>query len=410
MGAKTTSTGRRGQAQKSSVEDSLSTSPKRDLLACSVACRNWHTVARAHVFRDVAFVVRAPHARKERKPLADFDRFLLDQPAAAAAIHSLRLAFPHESDLSLLEQVCVHDVAAVLGRMPQLARLHLRNVYLARNPDCTIDAPARRFALAELKVEYSSDQQKQVVEDDTEAMLQSGLFSRADTLHISSGWNRSFKMIPDLDRDDPPCDLAVDRLVVERAGSGPSVLTALRNTKSLEHLRALEVVVARPGIDGPDLLLKAPRFIALVAPQLEHRTIRLQRAQIACGTAVLDVSAFAQLRTLTLGIVLPRSIHSSDRALEHVLRSYPLPQLSRLGARPALLPAAAALARGAPTSQHAPAPPRAQPAIGPVFREDHHGRGAQAAGPRPTVVDGRAATSARRGRSPARRYCRAVRP
>ncbi|GJE99452.1 hypothetical protein PsYK624_157160 [Phanerochaete sordida] len=326
--AKAVSAGWRSRSESSSTEDPSQTSPKRDLLACSSVCRLWNGAARAHLFRDVVFVVHSPHARKAYKTFADFDRFLQGFPVAAAAIRSLRLDLPDQYKGRAPQEVSARDLASFLARMPRIERLHLRNVHLTRAPTSSAGACALgpQFALAELKIEYNDGSEpNQVVVDDTEAMLMSGLFSRADTLHLSS---YSVREVPDHPPEEPPCAVAVDRLVVERAYSGSSLFTTLRGTQSLEHLRALEIaIVADPGSASD--MLKNPRFTELVAPQLEHITVRLQRVQAACGTAALDVSSFTQLRTLTLGIALNDNAHVGARALQHVLRSYPLPQLSR---------------------------------------------------------------------------------
>ncbi|GJE99451.1 hypothetical protein PsYK624_157150 [Phanerochaete sordida] len=322
-----TSVGRGSRSEPSFAEDPSSTSPKSDLLACSSVCRLWNGAARAHLFRDVAFVVHSPHARQAYKTFADFDRFLQGFPAAAVAIRSLRLDFPDQYKGRAPQEVPARALASFLARMPRLKRLHLRNVHLARAPApsagaCTLGP---QFALAELKVEYNEGlEPNQVVVDDTEAMLMSGLFSRADTLHLSS---YSVREVPDRPHEEPPCALAVNRLVVERALNGTGLLSALRKTQSLQRLRALEVAIVAPGAASG--MLKAPPFIALISPQLEHLTIRLQRTMVACGAPVLDISAFAQLCTLTLDITLGKDANTSSHALQHVLRSFPLLQLSR---------------------------------------------------------------------------------
>ncbi|EKM52990.1 uncharacterized protein PHACADRAFT_30107 [Phanerochaete carnosa HHB-10118-sp] len=312
---------------------------KHALLACSAVCRAWNSVVRPHLFRDVTFVVRAPHRKKGQeayKTFADYDHFLRSSPAAAAAaVHKLRLGFPNRYKFGATsgQQLHLHALSLFLSHMPALETLHLRNVQFARLSTPltgTTAGPFMRFSLKELQIEYNEDDMPSpntAVMDDTEAVMLSGIFAKAETLHLTGLSVR---------RDDPPLflgdpgpeKLVVERLVVQHAYSGPELFSALRSAGSLDRLRSLEVRMVAE-LDEEQDMLKKVAFAALVAPSLEHLTVTLHRHETACGRNVLDITSFTSLRTVSLGFTVPKHPIRYQHVLRHVLRSFPLPQLSR---------------------------------------------------------------------------------
>lgn len=313
------------------TEDSHDAQGKRDLFACSLVCRAWSSAARPHIFRDVAFVVRAPHRQRGKeayKTFVDYDQFLRSFPAAAASIRRLHLEFPDQYRNSLTYQHLYPEALALfLSRMPMLERLHLRNVHISRIPDPAENLP--RSYLQELQLEYNSggpDPNNAII-DGTESLLASGLFARAETLHLAS---LSIRRDSHLSCSHPEIlqELVVNRLIIERAHTGPDIFAVICGTRSLQGIRAMEIRILTE-LDADGEMVKSPLFTDLIAPSLEHLTVRLVRPQAAYGRNVVDITSLANLRTLSLSFTMGSGIYPSLHAANHFLRSFPLQQLSR---------------------------------------------------------------------------------
>ena len=264
---------------------------KRDLHACSLVCRGWNGITRAHLFRDVMFVVRAPHKKRGKeayKTFVDYDDFLKASPAVAASVRRLRLDFPNQYRYDVgTQKLDPRILSLFLSRLPVLAELHLRNVYLTRPPVPRNTDPAEsytRLSLTRVQIDHTEanhvSDYHNVAVSDIEIIMLLGLFDSAETLHLSG---LGIREDPTLLLDDyaGPERLTVKRLVLERAHNGPALFFALRNAGSLNSIRSFEIRMVAELEENYDMM-KKPDFLALIKPTLEHLVIRLQRSNMPC--------------------------------------------------------------------------------------------------------------------------------
>lgn len=257
-----------------------------DLAACRLVSRAWSGIALAHLFHDVAFVVRQRNrGTRPNKTLADFKAFLQSFPIISSYIQQLRLEYPDQYVHLPVRSTVKLDPIVLLGflsLLPNLRSLHLCNVQLARPPVPRDDESAsdyRLLTLQSLQISYHLAGELWPVPDGEYVMLL-GLFSKIVELRATGMGIMGHNTGP-ADYSRGPAQLGITRLVVERTHNGPVLFAHLRDGIRTNTIRSLVVEMVAGYDDGYEMLKKR-EFLELVGPGIEELEIYLSRSLMPC--------------------------------------------------------------------------------------------------------------------------------
>lgn len=257
-----------------------------DLAACRLVSRAWSGIALAHLFHDVAFVVRQRNrGTRPNKTLADFKAFLQSCSIISSYIQRLRLEYPDQyAHLPVRSTVKLDPIVLLefLSLVPNLRSLHLCNVQLGRPPvprDNESASDYRLLTLQSLQISYHLAGQLWPVPDGEYVMLL-GLFSRIVELRVTGMGIVGHDTGP-ADYSGGPAQLGITRLVVERTHNGPVLFAHLRDGLRANTIRSLVVEMVSGYDDGYEMLKKR-EFLELVGPGIEELEIYLSRSLMPC--------------------------------------------------------------------------------------------------------------------------------
>lgn len=216
---------------------------KQDLMSCSLVCRCWRSLARPHLFYDVAFVIRQRrNGYQSTKSFADYHNLVAPPSEIAPCIHHLRLEVPDQYANAEAGHLQVKlDASALrdfLHCLPRLQSLRLLNVQLSGPALPPLAGSTPPLTLRSLQIGYRKSNQPYPVPD-IEYTLLLGLFSHIQELYVTGlGIPGDETSIVDYDGLPP---LGLIRLIVERTCNGPILAQCLQKALHPVEVQLLSI-------------------------------------------------------------------------------------------------------------------------------------------------------------------------